>query len=318
MMGLSLVFLGGLFLDGWAHNHNQVDESFFTIWHAFFYSGYLLVAALLVGVIAVNRWRGLRWRDAVPEGYALSVLGVLIFAAGGVGDLVWHELFGIEEDFEALFSPSHLALGAGVALIVAGPLRAAWQRSGAATWTNIVPALLSLAALLSTFTFFVMFAHPLANNVAGRYHYDFYSEIGQIAGATSILLISALWMGAFLHVLRRWRLPIGSLTVVFGLNTVAMAIVNWHHAHTLYLLLAMIAAAAIAEFVLRPDGAKTGRLRRFAFVTPVLILGVYFAVMSLAEGLGWSIHLWAGLMALSGVVGWLLSYLAVPPAIPHS
>jgi hypothetical protein len=36
MMSLSLLFLGGLYLDGWAHNHGRVDDSFFTIWHAFF------------------------------------------------------------------------------------------------------------------------------------------------------------------------------------------------------------------------------------------------------------------------------------------
>ena len=27
-------FVGGLFIDGWAHNHGLVDRTFFTPWHA--------------------------------------------------------------------------------------------------------------------------------------------------------------------------------------------------------------------------------------------------------------------------------------------
>jgi hypothetical protein len=30
--------VGGIFLDGWAHNHGKVDSSFFTLWHALLYS----------------------------------------------------------------------------------------------------------------------------------------------------------------------------------------------------------------------------------------------------------------------------------------
>ena len=167
MMLLSSVFLGGLYLDGWAHNHDKVDVSFFTVWHAFFYSGFLLVALLLVTALLLNHRLGLPWREALPGGYQLSLLGTLVFAAGGVGDLLWHELFGIEKSVDALYSPSHLTLGLGLGLIVSGPLRAAWQRPGRRlTWLQAAPALLSLAALISTFTFFVMFSHPLAVNIA--------------------------------------------------------------------------------------------------------------------------------------------------------
>src|SRR5262245_27710062 len=39
---LSAAFVGGLFLDGWAHNHGKVDQSFFTPWHAILYSSYAI------------------------------------------------------------------------------------------------------------------------------------------------------------------------------------------------------------------------------------------------------------------------------------
>src|SRR3972149_4428666 len=115
---LSAVFVGGLFLDGWAHAHGRVDQSFFTPWHAVFYAGYAAVASALVTSLLRNRARGYPWRRALPAGYGLSLLGALIFGVGGVGDMIWHMLFGIEAGVEALLSPMHLALGLGLGLIV--------------------------------------------------------------------------------------------------------------------------------------------------------------------------------------------------------
>ena len=46
---LSAFFGAGLYLDGWAHVHGHVDQSFFTPWHAALYSGFLVVAAVLGG-----------------------------------------------------------------------------------------------------------------------------------------------------------------------------------------------------------------------------------------------------------------------------
>ena len=140
MAALSTIFLGGLYLDGWAHNHGKVDQSFFTPWHAFFYAGFALTALVLLVSAAVNWRRGYTSRAALPAGYGLALLGTAIFAAAGVGDLIWHTLFGIEEDFEALVSPTHLMLGAGLALMVSAPLRAglasAWGSRLAAVRTG--------------------------------------------------------------------------------------------------------------------------------------------------------------------------------------
>src|SRR6266581_759463 len=56
-------FLGGLFLDGWAHNHGQVDNTFFTPWHVVLYSGYFACAVVLVATVFINHWRGYRWQE---------------------------------------------------------------------------------------------------------------------------------------------------------------------------------------------------------------------------------------------------------------
>src|SRR5438445_725148 len=53
----------GLFVDGWAHNH-QKPESFFTPWHALLYSGFLATAAWL--------WSRYERHRGVPVGYGRS------------------------------------------------------------------------------------------------------------------------------------------------------------------------------------------------------------------------------------------------------
>ena len=316
---VGMVFLSGIFLDGWAHNHDKVDQSFFTPWHAFFYGGFLVITLLLVGTQWVNYRRGAAWNRALPVGYSLSILGVLIFAAGGVGDMLWHETFGVEADFDALFSPSHLVLAIGMNLILTGPLRAAWARPGRLlAWRMAGPMLLSLTALISGLTFLMMAAHPLVSNIAGATH-DYADQIGQIAGATSILLTTVLLMGPTLLVMRRWQLPVGSLIVVWGLNTLAMFIVNWHHSYAPWLALAMVAAIVVIDLVrgqMEPLLEKRNAFRLFAALAPFLLMGSYFVAIQLTEGTRWSIHLWTGVVVEAAIVGWLLSFLVLPPSMP--
>src|ERR671923_2670945 len=92
---LSSWFVGGLFLDGWAHRHISELETFFTPWHAVFYSGFLALAGFLLAVLVRNHANGYPWRHAMPPGYELAILGVLVFMAGGGGDMIWHAIFGI-------------------------------------------------------------------------------------------------------------------------------------------------------------------------------------------------------------------------------
>jgi hypothetical protein len=168
---LSALFVGGLFLDGWAHTHGRVDQSFFTPWHAVFYAGYAMTASALVASLLRNHARGCPWQLALPVGYGLSGLGALIFGAGGVTDLIWHTIFGIEAGVEALLSPTHLVLALGLGLIASGPVRAAWRRSEPGLgWAAQGPMLLALTSTLSVLTFFTEYAHPLVYVAAGRGH----------------------------------------------------------------------------------------------------------------------------------------------------
>ena len=96
---LNLLLVGGAYNDAWAHEHGKVDDSFFTLWHGLLYGAMLLVAIFLVATVVRNRRHGYPWQRALPEGYALSLVGVGIFALGGFGDMIWHAVFGIEVEF---------------------------------------------------------------------------------------------------------------------------------------------------------------------------------------------------------------------------
>src|ERR1041385_1355884 len=109
--------LGGIYTDGWAHNHIHV-ETFFTPWHAVLYSGFLANLIFYAVTATRNRRNG---KPLIPEGYRLAVIGIAIFAVSGVGDLIWHTIFGIEVSVSAGFSPPHLGIMVGTGLIVSGP-----------------------------------------------------------------------------------------------------------------------------------------------------------------------------------------------------
>lgn len=303
MVLLSLAFVGGLYLDGWAHNHGRVDQSFFTPWHAFLYVGFLLTAA------------------AIPDGYRSSVAGLFVFGAGGVGDLAWHTAFGIEEDIEALFSPTHLLLGIGMMLIVTGPLSAGWMDGGRnGRWRTIGPALLSASLLISILTFFMLFGHPVTQVIAGNSHRHYQNDVGIVAGMLGLLITSGQMIGVVLLLLRRWQLPFGSLTLIWGLNTLAMTIIDYEVAHQLWLGGGMLAGAILSDLLLlwlRPSVEGLGRLRLIAIAGPMLLIGGYFAALMATEGTRWTIHLWSGSIVLAGTQGMLLSYLVAPPALPR-
>ena len=86
--GVAMVLVGGLVLDIWAHNHGNVDATFFTPWHGILYGGMGLAAVFLMVSMLRFHARGYTWPRVLPAGYGLSLLGVVVFTAGGVLDLI--------------------------------------------------------------------------------------------------------------------------------------------------------------------------------------------------------------------------------------
>lgn len=315
MIVFSCWFMGGLFLDGWAHTHIPRLETFFTPWHAVLYSGYLSVALFLVISLYRNHARGYAWSRALPSGYELSLLGAGIFAVSGVADMIWHILFGIEQNVEALLSPTHLGLATGLILCMSGPLRAAWRRPESATrgWKALLPALFSIAFILSVFTFFTEYAHPFVRLTASIVNPAGIpvNQASVSLGLVSILFQAALLASIVLLLVRRFTLPFGAFTMIFTLNITLLSILSNHYN--------LIPAAALAGlgadliyWRLRPSTKRPDMLRLFAFAVPAFFYLCYFLNLEIIRGIQWSIHLWLGSVFMAGITGLLLSFLMVP------
>ncbi len=318
---MTLIFswpLIGAYSDAWAHNHLPLDN-FFTPWHGILYSGFLAAAIAMFVVPLINKRRGMSWRQALPVGYGLSFIGVLVVFIGGPGDLLWHTVFGIELDLDAAFSPTHLLLALAIGLIVSGPLRAAWHRDTgrAPSFGSLLPGLISLALTLSTITLITQFAHPFFYTWAAVGDKTANPDTGRMLGALDILFQTGVLMGVLLVALRRWTLPFGALTLVFAINVIGLSFMRDHY----YFIPAAVLTGLVADVLirfLRPSAANTRALRIFAFVVPVTAQLLYFGALALNVGVWWSIHMWLGVTTWSGIAGLLLSYVAVPPALPAS
>jgi len=321
-VALSAWLILGLFVDGWAHN-NDKPESFFTPWHGLFYSGFVATAVWM--------WSRRSRHGGVPAGYGLGLIGVAVFAAGGVADLVWHSIFGVEEGLEALLSPTHLLLFASGLLVVSSPWRAAWSEpDDSPSMRALLPALLSATLVTATVAFFLMQFSPFLTFAATAEPYRFIAgnvepDVGgwlaeeiQLEGFASILLTTLVLMGPTLALLRRWRLPSGSLTLLFG--TVALLV----SALTAFELWETVLAAVVAGFFadllagrLQPTRSTATVLRVVGGVVPLVLWLAYFAVLAAFHSVGWSVELWSGITVMSALAGLGLAILMTLPAVPE-
>jgi hypothetical protein len=214
---LSIWFVGGIYTDGWAHNHLSSSlETFFTPWHALLYSGYFAVALAFAIAWCINYRKGYRMLAALPPGYLLGLIGAKIFFLSGLGDLAWHEIFGIEANVDALLSPTHLGLAIGAALMVSSPLRAYLAKARTKlSFVAAIPLLISMAAFWLVLTFMTQYVNPINQPfmIADKITKDPY--FGQTIGLAAILLSAITIIGLLSVVVRRQKLPFGSLVVVF-------------------------------------------------------------------------------------------------------
>jgi hypothetical protein len=294
--------MAGAYLDAWAHSHVPSLETFFTPWHAVLYTGLLAITAFMAVSFALGYRRTHDWRTALPAGYGLSLVGCLMFAAGGVADMAWHLAFGIEQDFQAALSPTHLFLMLSLGLIVAGPLRAGWRGPGRSFG---FPALLSAGLLLSTVSFFQAFDHPFVTVRALTAGID-----NEELGVIGIVIESGVVTALALALVRRFDLPLGGLAFVLGLNAALLTAIGNRYS----MVVVAVAAGLVADLVrvLNADRAGVRSFRLFAFALPTLVFAFYFANVARLGGVAWSTHVWVGSIAVAGAVGWLISYVMVP------
>ena len=321
----------GLFVDGWAHNH-QKPESVFTPWHALLYSGYLASLAYALLLVRRHHRPGRRLVDSVPVGQALVLVGLAVFAVGAAGDMVWHSVFGIERDLAALLSPTHLLMFSGGVFLLTGPLRAAWlDLEEAPSFRRFLPALASLALATALVAFFFMYLTPFRLGSYGGWvkaytavstrdpgSAGFFAAEIQIVGVAAVLVTNLIYLTPLLLLLRRWHPPFGTATILFSSVTVLVGAIDTFSRWPI--LLAAPVAGLVADVLiarLRPSPARPWPVRLVATVVPLVLWLAFFALYHLfLRGVGWEAELWFGVTVMAALAGAGLSLLVVPPGQP--
>lgn len=332
---LTFILVSGLFIDGWAHNHGRVDDSFFTPYHAVMYSSYVLFGIVLLGLHRQNINRGYTFLKALPQGYMISLMGIFIFGGGGLADLLWHTAFGIEEGIEALYSPSHLILGIGYSIVIAGVIQSAWiRREVMQGWRDLWWVMLATSCLISIFTFFTQFM-TFVSEFDEMLRRPYYDDVLTKAVISSYIVATALMIGMILFIMRRWRLPLGAVSAIFALNATFMGLMlllevrNFDLVQFLLLMVLMVVPALLAGIVadvliwrLKATPQTPRIIRVIVTIASFVLAGAYILAIQILgitqdTGLWWEVHTWLGIPTLCAITGFLLSFLVFPPMIPQ-
>jgi hypothetical protein len=310
----------GLFLDGWAHSH-QKPESFFSPWHGVLYSGFT-AAALWAGWVTWKRRRPEQSLiDTAPPGHLTSLAGFVIFGVGAVGDLIWHEIFGIEANVEALLSPTHLVLLLGGAIALSAPLRTMLRSSATVvSWRQFLPALLSLTLLTAVGAFFLGYLSPFSTTAVGfpnaTTHTHDLSQITPVIAKElrenwalgAIFVTTIVFVVPALFVARRWRTPPGTFLFLY---TFLMLLQTGLNEFEQWPLIAVgLVVGALVDVLIQGD--QPGWLLGAAI--PLAAWSIYFLIFELQHEVGWSPELWAGVTLTSALVGGLIGSLASRPS----
>ncbi|MGC1206773.1 MAG: hypothetical protein WA880_02325 [Ornithinimicrobium sp.] len=311
------LLVAALFSDGWAHANVPELEGFFTAWHGALYTGFVVNAAW----IAWLAWSGGTEdrRLGLPVGYGWGAVGVGIFAVGGLADMVWHLILGVEVGVDALLSPSHLVLLTGGMLILTSALRSRWAVGDLSS----IVAQGSLALATALAAFFLLYTSEFAG-AAPTVPYlrlpegDPGHEAGELpalVGLGSFLVTTAVLMIPLLFVWQRGRAPRGLITVVVvTVAWLSAAVVDFPVAVLAGAIGATVGALAADGFVQLLEGRTWNRpgarLSALAAVASGSVWTAHMVALAVTSGLEWPPELWAGALVLSSMAAAALGGLA--------
>ena len=313
---LGIWLLLAVFVDGWAHFDRPRMETFFTPWHAALYSGLGVVAVWVASVVLRARRPGQRLTAAIPAGYRGTLVGIGIFSLGGMLDLAWHEVFGIEVALDALISPTHLLLGLGGLLVLGTGVRSQGardriaQRWQAQRWQ--APAVLSMVLMSALVAFFLLYtsafsvAAPVQEFIPTPEGSPGHEEAEQpvVTAMASYLVTTVLLIMPLTHMLVTGRrFPTLGVTAVVGpVAWLSVGVVGMPAVPVAGAVGATL-GALLADLLLLGAHARRlparGLAPLVAGVIAALVWGGQMAGFAVQEGIGWPPSLWAGVLVLT-------------------
>jgi hypothetical protein len=353
MIALAGFTLFALFLDGWRHNNLVGIDTFWSTAHILMYAG-LTATGVWIALVLLRYQKGvddLDW-SRVPLGYGLAFVALPLAAIAGPADFMWHSAYGFENQIDSVYSPPHQGLFIAGALLAAIPAAAAWQRRGTApSLREYLPTAFGVSSVAGVMLFVLHQLVPFyagvsttkafQNDIArfndafapgakahhaeglaqalthygdNAFPYYFYSTHHTVAG---MFLFSAVLLGAVLTMRRRWRLPFGTLTIMFTWLALLFPMLSRYEEWKLApaLILAGVAGDLLFARFDREEGrTRVGRVRFVAAAIPPILWALFFICVALFEGgLGWHATLWFGVLVTSSALGYTLSLLIFPP-----
>jgi hypothetical protein len=317
LMAIASIWVsGGIMIDAWHHFHEDV-ETFFEPAHGLLYAG-LLAAYVFTGIaVVVNRKSGFAFKNALPLGYETTKAGLIVFALGGILDMIKHSIWGFEQGFDALVSPTHLLIGAGMFLVIAGPIATALKREHQpSTLLGQLPMLLAAASMMELVhwgTQFIFLSEAESMNaplMPTAFPHDtltlltlqYYKEG---VGLLAVIVQSILIVGFTAYLGRRIRLSFGAVValLVVGNAFIAGAHSNYNGQFAAVLVASLVAGLCADALKLAPD-AEPWRWRWFAFASPALYWSALLTVLSLTmHGLWWAPDIVLGSILFAGFSG---------------
>jgi hypothetical protein len=332
MMTVAALWLsGGIMIDAYHHFHTTV-ETFFEPAHALLYAG-LLAAYVFTAIELMGGYlRGYSLRRALPAGYESTVAGLIVCFAGGVSDMIKHSLWGFEQGFNALLSPTHLLIGAGMFLIIAGPMRSAFMRpQPPVTWAAQLPLVLSAASMMELMhwgTQFIFLSAAESFNAPlspARIPHETLTLLTlqydkQGIGLLAVIVQSILVSGFFLYLARRVRLAFGAITVLLIVGNIFIAAADSNYiGQFVAVVIASLVAGLFADlFRLDPAEQRSARWSVAAFTVPATYWVVMLVTLAITMGgIWWSPDVISGSIIFAGLVGLFLNALTGPFSQPE-
>jgi hypothetical protein len=312
---LSAALVAAGYYDSWLVRHPPIPE-----WEHLPVQAAWLAVTLYLGAVSFIAWRrDGRLETAVPEGYGPTVAGLTVFLVGILISGWWADVLGQAVGVPAIFRLPNLLQIAGACLIVIGPLRAS---AGRGELLAAPTAVASAALLLAAVTFFTQFDHPYIDQYAAQGWVILIREpnpIGafsfrdEILGVLGLMMQAAAVTGVIMWTLRQSRLPVGSITAILLVSTLATASQLGNYSMLVVGLIVGV-LSDVALWLARPRADRILSLHLFAGFTGLLLSGVYLVYIGRDPGTWWPLDMTVGAVVSCALVGALISYVVFPGA----
>ena len=341
---LGLWCLGGLLTDAFAHISGVVDDTFFTPWHAIWYSGatayglYITYAILPEGGVQELVRHPFKVLGDVEPQHKPGVYGIIIFGISGVGDMIWHETLGVESNTDILLSPTHIGLFIGLIMSVTAPIWSAWPdgKSGTSGLTSQLLLVFGAGAAWSVVQLIFRYTNLWFRGLSEFCYsgstdfcqYEHYNQ-GLEVGLQSFWLQALLLTGVLILFLRRWKPARGSMFILFMIQAVSM----WVYSEFSSTVFQMSLLLALAAELFLPAFNRWGMkvyVPLMATAQVVIFMGMWWVeaqrisnVSYWFEGselhvlpFGWTIHATFGTVVLAAAIAWFAVVVAEGPSLP--